>query len=341
MSTWAAEAIRRVRSTHTPTPLRTLRVGRTEIALKDETALPTGSTKHRTVAAMFCHAITNGEITETTQVITATAGPVAIAAAHFATLLNLRSTALVPAKTAEEVLARIEKEGGRWQRAEQPPAALQQEAQALADRWGAHFLDHFAAAEPAVTAWPPTIADELFTQLPEPPQWIVVGAGTGATATAVGRHIHKEGLPTKLAVVDPENSAYFPAWATGARDYGTGMPSRIPGIGRPRVEPGFHPGVVDLVIPVPDAATAAALLWLHERGINAGPATGTSVWGIHHLTTTMNERGPLATIITDSGDPYRTTHLNREWLNANGLDPAPYEPELDQAGGAQTWFSSP
>lgn len=328
MNTWAAEAIRTIRAEHTPTPLRTLPAGSTEIVLKDETTLPTGSTKHRTVAAMFRHAIASGEITETTQVITATAGPVAIATAHFATLLNLPSTALVPAKTAAEVLSRIEEEGGRWQRAERPPAALQQEARELATRWGACFLDHFTAAEPAVTAWPPTIADELFAQLPEPPQWIVVGAGTGATATALGRHIRKEGLPTKLALVDPENSAYFPAWATGAHDYGTGMPSRIPGIGRPRAEPGFHPGVLDLAIPVPDAASAAALRWLNDQGIDAGPATGTSLWGIHHLTTKMNERGPFATIITDSGAPYRTTYLNREWLSTKGMDPTPYEPEL-------------
>ena len=85
MSTWAAEAIREVRSAHRPTPLRTLSVGRTELVMKDETALPTGSTKHRTVAAMFCHAIASGDINGDTQVITATAGPVAIAAALFAT----------------------------------------------------------------------------------------------------------------------------------------------------------------------------------------------------------------------------------------------------------------
>lgn len=328
MTTWAADAIRTIRAEHRPTPLRTLRAGGIEIVVKDESALPTGSTKHRTVAAMFCHAIASGDITETTHVITATAGPVAIAAAHFAALLHLPSTALVPAKTTAEVLARIEKEGGRHHKAEQPPAALQQEARVLADRWGGFFLDHFAAAEPAVAAWPPTVADELFAQLPEPPQWIVVGAGTGATATALGRHIRREGLPTRLALADPENSAYFPAWATGARDYGTGMPSRIPGIGRPRTEPGFHPGVLDLAIPVPDGASAAALLWLHDQGVDAGPATGTSLWAIHHLTTKMNQPGPMATLITEHGAPYRTTHLNREWLSAKGMDPAPHEREL-------------
>ncbi|MFD0204191.1 MULTISPECIES: pyridoxal-phosphate dependent enzyme [Saccharothrix] len=328
MGAWAARAIRRVREDHRPTPLRRLSVGTAEVFLKDETALPTGSTKDRTVAAMFRHAIASGRITEGTGVVVATAGAVAVAAARIAALLDLPFTALVPAKADPAVLARIDEAGGRWQRAEQPPAALQHEARALAERWGACFLDHFAEAEPAVAAWPPTIADELFAQLPEPPRWVVVGAGTGATSAAIGRHIRTEGLDTKLAVVDPENSAYFPAWASGARDYGTGMPSRIPGIGRPRVEPGFQPGVVDLVIPVPDAASVAALRWLHHHGVDAGPSTGTALWGVHHLTAVMRERGPLVTIIADGGDPYRETYLDPAWPRANGLDPGPHEDAL-------------
>lgn len=328
MSTWAAEAIRRVRAGHRPTPVRRLAMRGTEILFKDETALPTGSTKYRTVAAMFCHAIASGRITEGSQVIVTTAGAVAVAAAHFAMLLELPFTALVPAKTTAEVLKRIEREGGRWQRADGPPAALQQEARALAERWSACFLDHFAEAEPAVAAWPPTIADELFGQLPEPPQWIVVGAGTGSTSAAIGRHIRREGLPTRLALVDPENSAYFPAWASGAHDYGTGMPSRVPGIGRPRVEPGFQPGVIDLVIPVPDAASMAAVLWLHRHRVDAGPSTGANLWGVQHLVTAMGQAGPLVTVIGDGGEPYRETHLDRDWLHEKGLDPQPYEDHL-------------
>jgi cysteine synthase A len=201
---------------------------------------------------------------------------------------------------------------------------LQQEARALAARWGGHFLDHFADADPAVAAWPPTVADELFAQLPAPPRWVVVGAGTGATASAIGRYVRTHGLPTRLAVVDPENSAYFPAWASGATDYGTGMPSRIPGIGRPRVEPGFRPGVVDLVIPVPDRDSVAALHWLHHNGIDAGPATGTNLCGIRHLRNTMNQTGPIATLITDGGAPYADTYLDPAWLAAKDLTPGEF-----------------
>jgi len=317
MNVWAADAIRVVRAAHRDTPLREL----SGVVLKDESVLPTGSTKYRTVAAMFCHAIANGQIGSDTQVVAATAGAVAAAGARIATSLGLPFTALVPARTPPEVLARIESEGGRWEFAEGPPAGLQTEARALADRWGGHFLDHFTDADPAVAAWPPTIADELFRQLAEPPQWIVVGAGTGATSSAIGRHLRTHGLPTRLAVVDPENSAYFPAWASGADDYGTGMPSRIPGIGRPRVEPGFHPGLPDLVIPVPDKDSIAALRWSHRNGIDAGPATGTNLCGVRHLRTAMGQTGTIVTIIGDGGAPYAGTHLDPGWVTAKGLDP--------------------
>jgi cysteine synthase A len=333
MNAWSARAVERVRADHRPTPLRRLDFRGTELVLKDETAFATGSTKQRLVAAMFCHAIASGRITEGGEVIVATAGAVAVATARLATLLGLSCTALVPAKTDLGVLRRIEQAGGRWQRAEAPPAALQQEGRALAVRWGAHFLDHFTDAEPAVAAWPPTIADELFAQLPEPPSWIVVGAGTGTTSAAFGRHIRTAGLDTKLAVVDPENSAYFPAWASGASDYGTGMPSRIPGIGRPRVEPGFQPGVIDLVLPVPDAASVAGLHWLHRNDIDAGPSTGSALWGVEHLVTELGQRGPLVVIVAEGGGPYRDTFLNAAWLRSNDLDPTPYRHRLPAAPG--------
>ncbi|MFJ6615166.1 pyridoxal-phosphate dependent enzyme [Streptomyces sp. NPDC091289] len=156
---WAAEAIRRVEAPGrkaAPTPLRRLPLPAmrdVEVYLKDESAHPTGSMKYRLVRAMFREAIANGAIEAGTPVIAATSGAVAVAGAHFASLLGLDFIAVVPARTPGEALARIEGEGGRWQTAEQPPAALQEEARALAERLGGHFLDHFTDAERATAVW--------------------------------------------------------------------------------------------------------------------------------------------------------------------------------------------
>ncbi|WP_346655861.1 pyridoxal-phosphate dependent enzyme [Streptomyces sp. RFCAC02] len=227
-----------------------------------------------------------------------------------------------------------------------PPAAVAEEAREVADRAGGCFLDHFArAAAATVGDDAPSVAEEIIGQLREEPHplptWIVTGAGTGATSATVGRHLRRHGLPTRLAVVDPENSAYFPAWATDCADYATGMPSRIPGIGRPRTEPAFLPSVIDLVIPVPDAASVAAMRWLRDAAdVDAGPAAGTGLWGVCHLAARMREsgtRGSIVTLVGDGGVPYRRTHGDPAWVRARGLDPAPYETLLADFVRTGTW----
>ncbi|MFI8851873.1 pyridoxal-phosphate dependent enzyme [Streptomyces sp. NPDC053499] len=353
---WAADAIRRIEEDAGPrealTPLRRLAPSEgfkcfegVDVYLKDESALPTGSLKYRLVRAMFGEALTSGRIREGTPVFAATGGAVAAAGARFAELLGLPFTAVVPAKTPARLLERIEAAGGQWQVGERPPAAVQQEARELAESCGGHLLDHFADAERAVAGWgEATIADEIFHQLrgePHPvPEWIVTGAGTGATSATIGRHLRYHGRSSRLAVVDPENSAYFPAWASGCDDYATGMPSRIPGIGRPRTEPGFLPSVIDLVIPVPDAASIAAMRRLHSAGIDAGPATGTALWGVCHLVGRMREagkRGSVVLVLGDGAESYRDTYCSAEWVRARGLDPAPYEADLERFARTGTW----
>ncbi|MBL1098567.1 pyridoxal-phosphate dependent enzyme [Streptomyces coffeae] len=349
---WAADALRRIQADGariTPTPLRPLHMPALDgidIYLKDESALPSGSMKYRLVRAMFCKAVAGGEVSENTPVFAATGGAVAAVGARFAKLLGLPFTAVVPTKTPTPLLDRIEREGGRWQVGERPPAAVQEEARTLAERHRGYVLDHFADAERAVAdCGGPTIADEIFGQMrgqPHPvPEWIVTGAGTGATSATIGRHLRRHSHATRLAVVDPEHSAYFPAWTSECDDYTTGMPSRIPGIGRPRVEPGFTPDVIDLVIPVPDAASIAAMRWLHTvADVKAGPATGTHLWGVCHLVARMRAagiQGSVITLVGDSAEPYRTTHLSAEWVHAQGLDPAPYEADLERFARTGKW----
>ncbi|MER6046286.1 pyridoxal-phosphate dependent enzyme [Streptomyces sp. NPDC001793] len=96
-----------------------------------------------------------------------------------------------------------------------------------------------------------------------------------------------------------------------------------------------------LMIPVPDAASIAALRWLRTAaGIEAGPATGTNFWGTCHLVARMREagaRGSIVTIIGDTADPYRNTHLDPAWMAARGLDPTPYEAEIERFARTGEW----
>jgi cysteine synthase len=82
----------------------------------------------------------------------------------------------------------------------------------------------------------------------------------------------------RLCVVDPENSAFYPAYAECRYDIVVAASSRIEGIGRPRVEPSFLPEVVDRMVSVPDAASIAAAR--HASAVlnrRVGASTGTNL----------------------------------------------------------------
>ncbi|RFU87533.1 pyridoxal-phosphate dependent enzyme [Streptomyces triticagri] len=333
-SAWARRAVDRLladRAADRPTPLHPFPLaGPPGAALyfKDESRRPTGSLKHGPARDLFIDALRRGRIDEGTPLYEATSGNMAVSQAHFARLLGLEYTAVVPGRTGPAKRRRIESRGGRVHPVD-PPLAVYERAAELARAHGGHYLDHLRHVGGAVDFTSPNgLGEEILRDVEragEPdPAWIVVGVGSGATSAAVGRALRRRGADTRLAVVDPENSAYFPGWASGCRDYGTGMPSRIEGIGRPRMEPAFDPDLVDLVIPVPDAASIAAMRHLHAvTGVLAGPSTGSCLWGACQLLDRMRRYGtggPVVALIGDGGEAYHDTYYADAWTADRGLD---------------------
>ncbi len=153
-------------------------------------------------------------------------------------------------------------------------------------------MDQFTHAERA-TDWRGNnnIAESIFAQLRlerhPVPEWVVIGAGTGGTSATIGRYVRYRGHPTRLCVPDPEGSAFFPAWRDGNPQQ-VGTPSRIEGIGRPRVEPSFVGQVIDRMMQVPDAASVGTMReveWVLGRRV--GPSTGTNLWAVFGLVDEM------------------------------------------------------
>ena len=159
-----------------------------------------------------------------------------------------------------------------------------------------------------------------------------MGAGTGGTSATIGRYLRYRQFPTRLCVVDVEHSAFFDCFRNQDRSRVCERPSLIEGVGRPRCEPSFVPGVVDRMMKIPDAATIAAMNVLSRRLRRpVGGSTGTNFLALCRLAAEMHgagQAGSLVTLICDSGERYRQTYYERQWLAARGLDPVPYEAEL-------------
>jgi cysteine synthase A len=313
-----------------------------DVYLKDESTHPTGSLKHRLARSLFLYAICNGDIGPHSTVVEASSGSTAISEAYFARLLGLPFVAVVARSTSPDKLALIEREGGRCELVGSA-GAVYAVARRLADELGGHYLDQFTNAERA-TDWRGNnnIAESIFEQLvaePHPvPEWVVVGAGTGGTSATIGRYLRYRGLATRLAVVDPQGSAFLPAYAAEIADT---PGSRIEGIGRPRVEPSFVPRVVDRMIGVPDAASVATMLFLDDRfGLRAGPSTGTNLYGALMLACELRAAGRTGSIVTlmcDRADRYAATFWDAEWRRAQSIDPDPYREHLDRIWDTLSW----
>ena len=365
---WADEAIRRINAennrsadTHlysVPLPEK----WGVQLYLKDESTHRTGSLKHRLARSLFLFGLVNGWISEGTTIVEASSGSTAVSEAYFAQLLGLPFIAVMARTTSREKIALIEQFGGSCLLVDHA-SEVYEAAGDLARRTNGHYMDQFTYAERA-TDWRGNnnIAESIFGQLAleeHPiPRWIVVGAGTGGTSATIGRYLRYHRHSTELAVVDPENSAFYPGWLETRRAVAggpnasagapgpdpaapAGQPSRIEGIGRARLEPSFVPAVIDHMVPVPDAASVAAMRHLHEyAGLHAGPSTGTNLWGVWQLIAEMiaeGRRGSVVSLLCDGGDRYAGNYYNPEWLRSQGLDPEPHEATISKFFASGTW----
>ncbi|MGI2023255.1 PLP-dependent cysteine synthase family protein [Shewanella glacialipiscicola] len=307
-----------------------------DIYLKDESTHPTGSLKHRLARSLFLYALCNGWIKQGTPIIESSSGSTAISEAYFARLLGLPFIAVMPKSTAKKKIEQITFYGGQCHFVDHS-SEIYAESSRLAAELGGHYMDQFTYAERA-TDWRGNnnIANSIFNQMErEPhaiPRWIVMSPGTGGTSATIGRYIRYQRLATQLCVVDPQNSVFFDFYHNGDANLTCCNGSKIEGIGRPRVEPSFIPGVVDTMLQISDAASVATIHWLAQLiGRKTGASTGTNLYGALQLAVQMQareEQGSIVTLICDSGERYLDTYYDTDWIAANIGDIAPYERQL-------------
>lgn len=296
--------------------------------LKDESCHPTGSLKHRLARSLFLYALCNGKIGPLTTVVEASSGSTAVSEAYFAKLIGVPFLTVIPRTTSPQKIEAIQSYGGKVHFIDDPKSVYQT-AQKLADELNGYYIDQFTYAERA-TDWRGNnnIADSIFCQMRQEnfpiPDWVVASAGTGGTSATLGRYLRYRKLDTKLCIADPEGSVFHRHYADRSILEIGSCRSVIEGIGRARVEPSFLPDVVDRMIAVPDRASLAAMRVISRLiGRSCGGSTGTNIWAVAHVVSDMirdNKSGSVVTLICDSGERYRSTYLNDQWLKDKGFD---------------------
>lgn len=313
--------------------------------LKDESSHPTGSLKHRLARSLFLYGLCNGWIGPETTIVEASSGSTAVSEAYFARLLGLPFVAVMPKSTSPEKISQIEFYGGRCHLVD-TAAHVYAEAERLARECGGHYMDQFTYSERA-TDWRGNnnIAESILQQLEHEehpqPAWIVVGAGTGGTSATIGRYLRYSRFETGLCVVDVENSVFMDFWRLRDPALVCPQPSRIEGIGRPRVEASFQPDLVDRMIRVPDTASLAAMRLVSRLiGRRVGGSTGTNFVGALQLLCEMRAKGRAGSVVTllcDGGERYACTYFSDDWLAAQGLSIAADLARLENIVAGGCW----
>ncbi|RVU45311.1 PLP-dependent cysteine synthase family protein [Rubrivivax rivuli] len=330
---WVHEAIRRIEADYQRSadthliPVSLPGFAGITLYLKDESSHPTGSLKHRLARSLFLFALCNGWLHAGSTVVEASSGSTAVSEAYFARLLGLPFIAVMPRHTSPQKIAAIQFHGGQCHLVDDPRAIYSESAR-LAQERGGHFMDQFTYAERA-TDWRANnnIAESIYTQMRrEPhacPAWIVASAGTGGTLATIGRYVQHCRHATRVCGADAERSVFFDHYLSGDATLTRAEGSRIEGIGRPRVEASFVPGVLDAMVQVPDLWSLAAMHALSVRlGRRVGGSTGTNLIAALACAQALRaagEQGAIVTLLCDRGELYAHSYHDQAWLAANGL----------------------
>ncbi|WP_428244192.1 PLP-dependent cysteine synthase family protein [Gynuella sp.] len=290
--------------------------------LKDESTLPSGSLKHRLARSLLLYGLCNGYIHSDTPLVEASSGSTAVSIAYFARQLQLPFTAVITHSTSAAKIQAIQDFGGHCHMVEHAHQVYEV-AQQIADQQNGYYLDQFTNAERATNWRANNLPEEIFQQLNDlgeaHPDYLVMSAGTGGTATTMGRHLRYHGMTTQLCVADPENSVFYDSYVSGNRTLTALYSSRIEGIGRPKVEPSFIAAVIDRMIKVADVNSIGAMNTLSDLlDFKVGASTGTNFYACLLLAREMldaGQSGIIVSIICDHGNRYLDSYYDESWVS--------------------------
>ena len=147
-----------------------------------------------------------------------------------------------------------------------------------------------------------TTAKEIIDICGERLDALVVGVGTGGTATGTGEVVKEKIKSLKLFAVEPAESPIFSGGKAG--------PHKIQGIGAGFVPAIFNKDVVDRFIPVSyDDARYAARRLAEQEGVLCGISSGAILHASCLVASELGRGKRLLAILPDTGERYLSTEL--------------------------------
>ena len=149
---------------------------------------------------------------------------------------------------------------------------------------------------------------------------LVVGVGTGGTASGTGRYLKEKNPAIKVWGIDTYGSVFKKYKETGVFDKNEIYPYITEGIGEDFLPKNVDFSVIDHFEKVTDKDAAIMTPRLaREEGIFAGNSAGAAMAGLLQLKDRFTARDVVVVILHDHGSRYLGKMFNDDWMREKGF----------------------
>lgn len=265
---------------------------------KYEAGNPSLSLKDRAVFAMLDDAEKKGVIKSDTILVAATAGNSGVALAMACAVRDYPLQLFVPEESNWQKRKMLSGFGAqiRFIRGGGILSAMVEAKKFVEATPNAHFLDQFNCPR-AIRAHEESTAEEILADFPHGVDAFVMGVGTGATLTGVGRALKRTFPQTQIIAVEPQSSAVLSGKTPGT--------SCIQQIGFGFIPDNFDRRVVDRIVTVSDADAYMMTRRLAKKeGLLLGISSGANVSAALKIAAELGPDKTVLTVFCDQGQRY-------------------------------------
>jgi len=299
-----------------------LDTGLCRLFLKLENQNPGGSIKDRVALSMIEAAEADGRLKPGGTIIEATAGNTGLGLAQVATLKGYKLVLVMPDKMSREKILHLRAMGvdvrlTRSDVGKGHPEYYQDMAQTIAQSTGAFYVNQFEnPANPL--AHEIGTAPEIWAQMDEDVDAVVVGVGSGGTLTGIGRFMKTHSPKTEMVLADPVGSILCHYVETGELiEAGSWT---IEGIGEDFIPVNAEMDYVSHAYSISDRESTETLrALLKAEGILAGSSSGTLLAAALRYCRAQTTPKRVVSLVCDTGSKYLTKAFNDFWVSAQGF----------------------
>jgi len=299
-----------------------LDTGPCELFLKLENMNPGGSIKDRIGLSMIEQAEQRGDLQPGATIVEATAGNTGLGLALVAAQKGYRLILVLPDKMSQEKIFNLRAMGAevvltRSDVGKGHPEYYQDLGAAIAKRVGGYFINQFANPDNP-KAHESTTAPEIWEQMAQRLDAVVVGVGSSGTIAGLAAFFKQHAPHVELVLADPQGSILAEYIATGTMTQkGSWL---VEGIGED-----FIPSICDFSLTrraytITDGESfSTARELLQKEGVLAGSSTGTLLAAALRYCREQQQPKRVVTLAADTGARYLSKLFNDFWMEDQGF----------------------